>query len=72
MSKLEMLPCMKCHQPTHIDLIDGKDDGTGNFNILECWECYGPDWRPLSLGQEKPNSKEMRATMEARRKAKAS
>jgi len=42
----EKLDCSKCGKPTPIDLLDAKDDGTGNFTILECQSCYGPGWLP--------------------------
>ena len=38
--------CHKCGETMHIDLLDAKDDGTGNYTILECRECYGPGWVP--------------------------
>lgn len=41
-------PCSCCKKPTPLRLLDAKDDGTGNFTILECQECYGPDWQPTS------------------------
>ncbi len=43
----EIINCDKCGEPTPINLIDGKDDGTGNFTILECRSCYGPGWAPM-------------------------
>lgn len=39
-------PCMACGASTHIHMLDAKDDGTGNFTILECEACYGPGWAP--------------------------
>jgi hypothetical protein len=36
--------CMKCEEYTHIDDLDGKDDGSGNFTILHCAKCYGPGY----------------------------
>jgi hypothetical protein len=45
------LSCDACGTLTHIDLLDGKDDGTGNFTILECRKCYGPGWAPLAADQ---------------------
>jgi hypothetical protein len=44
--KPEYLTCSKCSAQVDVDLLDGKDDGTGNFNILECEVCYGPGWCP--------------------------
>jgi len=40
------LPCSKCGEQTPAYLLDVKDDGTGNFTILECERCYGPGWLP--------------------------
>lgn len=37
-------PCHKCGEMTHIEDLDGKDDGTGDFTILECGKCYGPGY----------------------------
>lgn len=37
--------CSKCGLPTHINDLDAKDDGTGNYTILECGDCYGPGYR---------------------------
>lgn len=42
----DIFPCSTCKTPTHIDLLDAKDDGTGDYTILECRECYGPGWVP--------------------------
>ena len=42
------IKCMACGTPTAVELIDGKDDGSGHYNRLECPRCYGPDWAPLS------------------------
>lgn len=36
--------CSKCGKIMPLDLLDAKDDGTGNYNILECQDCYGPGW----------------------------
>ncbi len=36
--------CHKCNLPTDIEMLDGKDDGSGNFETLECPGCYGPGW----------------------------
>ena len=48
--------CHKCGTPTHINLLDAKDDGTGNFTILECETCYGPGWEPAcGATKENPN-----------------
>lgn len=40
--------CTKCNVLENINLLDGKDDGSGDFNLLECIRCYGPDWLPTS------------------------
>jgi hypothetical protein len=50
-TKTRLRPCDGCGTPTHIDLLDGKDDGTGNFTILECRKCYGPGWAPFLARQ---------------------
>ena len=42
----EQTACHKCGEQTEIDLLDSKDDGSGNFTILECRHCYGPGWSP--------------------------
>lgn len=44
---MEKEPCHKCGTPTPLPLLDAKDDGTGDYNILECERCYGPGWLPL-------------------------
>ena len=41
------LNCAACRRPTVVELIDGKDDGTGNFTVLHCPDCYGPGWAPI-------------------------
>lgn len=46
MTTPELFPCDKCQTLTDINLLDAKDDGTGNFTILECRACYGPGWVP--------------------------
>lgn len=51
---IEVAHCTKCGRPENINLLDGKDDGTGDFNLLECIRCYGEDWAPCGythLGQ---------------------
>jgi len=47
----DLRPCHGCGTPTHIDLLDAKDDGTGDFTILECRKCYGPGWAPFLARQ---------------------
>lgn len=37
-------PCHSCGELTHINKLDGKDDGTGNYTLLECADCYGPGY----------------------------
>jgi hypothetical protein len=59
-------PCHKCRRPTHLRLLDGKDDGTGDFTILECQDCYGPDWLPVAQADLLPNSEPQRLTRAAR------
>lgn len=44
----ELINCSKCKTPTPIELLDAKNDGTGNYTILECRTCYGPGWAPQS------------------------
>lgn len=36
--------CSKCGKVWHLHLLDAKDDGTGNFEILEGPCCYGVGW----------------------------
>jgi hypothetical protein len=50
------LNCHQCHQPTDARLIDGKDDGSGNYTILLCPDCYGPGWLPQSMKDARRNS----------------
>jgi hypothetical protein len=40
--------CTKCSCRENIDLLDGKEGGgfPGDFELLECIACYGPDWAP--------------------------
>lgn len=38
--------CTGCGRVENLDLLDGKDDGTGDFTLLECVACYGPGWLP--------------------------
>lgn len=45
----EVAACHKCGVETPIDELDAKDDGTGNFTILECPDCYGPGWTPAKV-----------------------
>lgn len=49
MAKIETMACHGCGIEESINLIDGKDDGTGNFNRLECVKCYGPGWNPCAI-----------------------
>lgn len=42
--------CDACGRVTDIDLLDAKDDGTGDFAVLACERCYGPDWEPATMG----------------------
>lgn len=44
----EAAHCGSCGQLTALDLLDAKDDGTGNFTILHCRACYGPGWLPAT------------------------
>ena len=52
MSDEEIYPCDCCGLPTHLNDLDGKDDGTGNYTILECGDCYGPGYRTLEGSTE--------------------
>ena len=45
-------PCHKCGTPTDLNLLDMKDDGTGNWEIAECEACYGPGWKPAFTTNE--------------------
>jgi hypothetical protein len=49
-----------------LNLLDGKDDGTGDFNILACRDCYGPGWRPMRRADMAPHAPAMVATRRAR------
>lgn len=40
----DLIGCHKCAERWPACLIDGKDDGTGDFTILQCPPCYGPGW----------------------------
>lgn len=42
-------PCDRCGTITHIDLLDGKDNGSGDYTILECQLCYGSGWAPRAV-----------------------
>lgn len=41
-------PCHTCRESTDLGLLDGKDNGSGNFTILQCRRCYGAGWLPLA------------------------
>lgn len=41
------LTCDSCNITLPHYLIDGKDDGTGNYTILHCRKCYGSGWDSL-------------------------
>jgi hypothetical protein len=43
----EYLRCHACRRPTRADLIDAKDDGSGDFTVLHCRACYGDGWSPM-------------------------
>lgn len=45
---VETMACDACGIKEYIHLIDGKDDGMGDFNRMECVRCYGPDWNPCN------------------------
>jgi hypothetical protein len=62
----DVIPCHGCGRPTHLNLLDGKDDGTGDFNILACRDCYGPGWRPMRRADMAPHAPAMVATRRAR------
>lgn len=42
--ELDVFACHACGKLEHIDDLDGKDDGTGEFTRLECAACYGPGY----------------------------
>ena len=44
MRKPELFPCHACGTLTDINMLDAKDDGTGNYTIMQCRKCYGPGW----------------------------
>jgi hypothetical protein len=44
----DVIACDKCGKPEHLELLDSKDDGSGNFTILQCVACYGPGWNPMA------------------------
>lgn len=48
MANPRMIQCSACGRMTPPTLIDAKDDGTGNFTVLECPACYGEGWQPLA------------------------
>lgn len=52
MSERDLIRCDACGREEHADLIDTKDDGTGNFTIMECIACYGEDWLPMDGSPE--------------------
>lgn len=53
----DTLACMKCGKQTDINLLDAKppydtkpEDREGaDFTVLECEDCYGPNWLPMSI-----------------------
>lgn len=45
---IEVMKCDSCGIFENINLIDGKDSGTGDFDRFECIRCYGKDWSPCS------------------------
>jgi hypothetical protein len=50
MAKVETLACGACGRIENIDLIDAKDDGTGDYVVFECIACYGEGWAPAVTG----------------------
>lgn len=48
----EIAACRKCGTLTDVNLLDMKDDGTGNWTVAECEPCYGPGWRPAFTTNE--------------------
>ena len=44
--------CDKCGKQENINLLDSKDDGSGDFTILECIACYGSLWQPCGSAFE--------------------
>lgn len=41
-----LIKCTACGAKWPASLIDGKDDGSGQFTRLECPKCYGSNWLP--------------------------
>jgi len=39
-----LIPCAKCGVKWPAGLIDAKHSKGGNYERLECPECYGPGW----------------------------
>ncbi len=40
--------CDGCGVEEAAELVDAKDDGTGNFTVMQCIACYGPGYDMLS------------------------
>jgi NAD-dependent SIR2 family protein deacetylase len=57
-SNVNRANCHACGGRFHIDELDAKDDGTGNYTILECRECYGPGFVPGPSLQAKPQEED--------------
>lgn len=51
----DTMACRKCGRQTDIALLDAKDDGTGNFTLLECQRCYGEGWLPIATRTVSPD-----------------
>jgi hypothetical protein len=45
----ELCACQSCGRVEHIDKLDAKSDGFGNFTELLCRACYGPGWAPTAI-----------------------
>lgn len=48
----ETAACDKCGEETDINLLDAKDDGSGDYTILHCEKCYGPSWAPMAIADQ--------------------
>ncbi len=44
---MSTIRCHGCGREEDAHLIDVQDDGTGNFTVMKCVACYGPNWCPV-------------------------
>lgn len=52
---LDLGRCANCGITEHLNLLDSKSsrgDENGDFERLECIQCYGPDWMPCGGAQD--------------------